>query len=92
MRGRSRHARDFFISYPSADQRYAEWIAWELEAAGYTTFVQAWDFGPDTTSSIRCSRGNPERAIRKRKEPVLIRFDEHTLEQVDRAAAKRNSA
>ena len=30
-----------------------------------------------------------EPAKRKRKEPVLIRFDEHTLEQVDRAAAKR---
>ena len=38
--------RDFFISYRSADQPYAEWIAWELEAAGYTTFVQAWDFRP----------------------------------------------
>ena len=35
-------------------------------------------------------RRNPtEPAKRKRKEPVLIRFDEHTLEQVDRAAAKR---
>ena len=32
---------------------------------------------------------NPEPAKSKRKEPVLIRFDEHTLEQVDRAAAKR---
>ena len=30
-----------------------------------------------------------EPATRKRKEPVLIRFDEHTLKQVDRAAAKR---
>jgi hypothetical protein len=38
--------RDFFISYHSADQPYAEWIAWELEDAGYTTFVQAWDIRP----------------------------------------------
>jgi hypothetical protein len=39
-------ARDFFISYRSADGAWAEWIAWELEAAGYTVFVQAWDFRP----------------------------------------------
>ena len=31
----------------------------------------------------------PESVKRKRKEPVIIRFDEHTLEQVDRAAIKR---
>jgi hypothetical protein len=31
----------------------------------------------------------PEPARRKRKEPVIIRFDDDTLEQVDRAAAKR---
>lgn len=34
-------ARDFFVSYGSADQPWAEWIAWELKAAGYTVFVQA---------------------------------------------------
>jgi hypothetical protein len=31
----------------------------------------------------------PEPARHKRKEPVIIRFDDDTLEQVDRAAAKR---
>src|SRR5262249_25256569 len=36
--------RDFFISYTSADKRWAEWIAWQLEAAGLTTIIQAWDF------------------------------------------------
>jgi tetratricopeptide (TPR) repeat protein len=36
--------KDFFISYTHADQRWAEWIAWHLEAAGYSTLVQAWDF------------------------------------------------
>jgi tetratricopeptide (TPR) repeat protein len=43
---RSVAARDFFISYTSADRGWAEWIAWELEAAGYTTLIQAWDFRP----------------------------------------------
>jgi hypothetical protein len=38
--------KDFFISYNSADKDRAEWIAWQLEDAGYTTVIQAWDFGP----------------------------------------------
>ncbi len=38
--------RDFFISYNHADQGWAEWIAWNLEAAGYTTRIQAWDMRP----------------------------------------------
>lgn len=38
--------KDFFISYNSADKAQAEWIAWQLEAANYTTIIQAWDFGP----------------------------------------------
>ena len=38
--------RDFFISYTSVDQQWAEWIAWQLEEAGYTTILQAWDFRP----------------------------------------------
>ncbi len=37
-------SRDFFISYASADRRWAEWIAWQLDEAGYSTILQAWDF------------------------------------------------
>jgi tetratricopeptide (TPR) repeat protein len=37
---------DFFVSYTEADRGWAEWIAWQLEAAGYSTVVQAWDFVP----------------------------------------------
>src|SRR5215510_4233381 len=37
---------DFFISYTQVDRLWAEWIAWQLEAAGYTTVNQAWDFRP----------------------------------------------
>ncbi|MCP4979232.1 MAG: toll/interleukin-1 receptor domain-containing protein [Gammaproteobacteria bacterium] len=38
--------KDFFISYNKADRRWAEWIGWELEEAGYSTVIQAWDFKP----------------------------------------------
>jgi hypothetical protein len=37
---------DFFISYTGVDRAWAEWIAWVLEAGGYSTVVQAWDFQP----------------------------------------------
>jgi hypothetical protein len=37
---------DYFISYTSSDRAWAEWIAWQLEAAGSTTVLQAWDFAP----------------------------------------------
>ncbi|MFI7549222.1 FxSxx-COOH system tetratricopeptide repeat protein [Micromonospora sediminimaris] len=39
---------DFFISYTGADSAWAEWVAVELEAAGYSTVLQAWDFTPGT--------------------------------------------
>jgi hypothetical protein len=39
-------SRDFFISYNRADRAWAVWIAWQLEAAGYSTVLQAWDFVP----------------------------------------------
>jgi TIR domain len=38
--------KDFFISYNKADRGWAEWIAWQLEAEGYSTIIQAWDFRP----------------------------------------------
>jgi hypothetical protein len=38
--------KDFFISYATEDAEWAEWIAWQLEDAGHTTVLQAWDFRP----------------------------------------------
>ncbi len=37
---------DFFISYNISDERWAKWIAWELEQARYSTVLMAWDFRP----------------------------------------------
>ncbi|WP_239310699.1 MULTISPECIES: toll/interleukin-1 receptor domain-containing protein [unclassified Frankia] len=36
----------FFVSYTGVDVRWAEWVAWTLEAAGHEALIQAWDFGP----------------------------------------------
>ncbi|MGI6249975.1 MAG: tetratricopeptide repeat protein [Anaerolineaceae bacterium] len=38
--------KDFFISYTKSDEKWATWIAGELEANGCTTYLQAWDFKP----------------------------------------------
>jgi tetratricopeptide (TPR) repeat protein len=38
--------KDFFVSYAGADKSWAEWIAVMLEAAGYSTLLQALDFRP----------------------------------------------
>ena len=38
--------KDFFISYNSADKAWAEWLAWQIEASGWSVVVQAWDFRP----------------------------------------------
>ena len=47
-------ASDFFISYASADRAWAEWIAWQLEEAGYSVLVQASAFraGENLVTSI----------------------------------------
>jgi hypothetical protein len=36
-------SRDFFIGCTSADREWADWIARELKAAGYTILIQVWD-------------------------------------------------
>ncbi len=49
--------KDFFISYNKADRRWAEWIAWQLEEANYSTILQAWDFQPGTNFVLEMDRG-----------------------------------
>lgn len=53
---------DFFISYSPADERWASWIAWSLEEAGYRTVLQAWDFVPGTNFVDFMDRGVSESA------------------------------
>ena len=45
--------------------------------------------GAEHSQTEPLAHTDPKPSERKRKEPVIIRFDEQTLEQVDRAAAKR---
>ncbi|MEU8120012.1 TIR domain-containing protein [Spirillospora sp. NPDC049024] len=54
---------DFFISYSPADERWASWIAWQLEAAGHRTMMQAWDFVPGTNFIDYMDRGLSEAKV-----------------------------
>src|SRR6266487_4373437 len=45
--------KDFFVSYNKADRAWAEWITWQLEAEGYSTILQAWDFRPGSNFIIQ---------------------------------------
>jgi hypothetical protein len=48
---------DFFLSYTAADGAWAEWIAWQLEDAGYRVLFQAWDFVPGSHWTTRMQEG-----------------------------------
>ncbi|HEY6425521.1 MAG TPA: TIR domain-containing protein, partial [Pseudonocardiaceae bacterium] len=54
---------DFFISYSPADERWASWAAWVLEAAGHRTLIQAWDFVPGTEFIDFMDRGVRDAAV-----------------------------
>ena len=58
-------AADFFVSYAQADRAWAEWIAWQLEAAGYSTVLQAWDFvaGSDWAHEMQRATATARRTI-----------------------------
>ncbi|HUW64047.1 MAG TPA: FxSxx-COOH system tetratricopeptide repeat protein, partial [Spirochaetia bacterium] len=48
--------KDFFISRTGADQGWAEWVAWQLEEAGYSVVLQDWDFRPGQNFVLEMNR------------------------------------
>jgi tetratricopeptide (TPR) repeat protein len=59
--------RDFFISYTQRDRAWAEWLAWELEAGGHTTMLQAWDM-PAGTAFVHAM----DQAVRQTRHTLLV--------------------
>lgn len=59
--------KDFFISYNKADEPWAVWVAWILEAAGYEIIIRAWDFQPGGNFIVDMNT-----ALAKTKKLVLI--------------------
>jgi len=52
--------KDFFVSYNGADRQWAEWIAWQLEEASYTTVIQAWDFRPGSNFILEMQKASEQ--------------------------------
>lgn len=59
---------DYFISYTGVDEKEAEWIAWQLEKAGYSVIIQKWDFRPGHNFPLRMQ----ESASRAMKTLVVL--------------------
>ena len=57
--------KDFFVSYTGSDRAWAEWVAWELENAGYTTVLASRDFnaGANFITELDRSLSESERVI-----------------------------
>ncbi len=57
--------KNFFIFYNKADRSWAEWIAWQLEEAGYSTVLPAWDFrlGSNIDIEMQKATAKAERII-----------------------------
>src|ERR1700726_2201777 len=53
-------SRHYFISYNGADKVWAEWIAWQLEEAGFSTILQAWDFRPGANFVLKMQEASKE--------------------------------
>jgi len=62
--------KDFFISYTQADRAWAEWIAWQLEEAGYSVTIQAWHFRPGHNFPLEM-----DRALRKTEGIVTLTLE-----------------
>lgn len=58
---------DFFVSYTHKDRQWAEWIAFVLEEAGFTTKIQAWDFRPGSNFVLEM-----QAAAEKAERTVLV--------------------
>jgi tetratricopeptide (TPR) repeat protein len=58
---------DFFVSYTSADRKWAEWISFALEASGYNVVLQSWDFLPGGNFVL-----DMDRATREAKRTIAV--------------------
>ncbi|WP_412148512.1 toll/interleukin-1 receptor domain-containing protein [Curtobacterium flaccumfaciens] len=59
--------KDFFVSYNSRDEEWAEWIAFQLEGAGYSTILQKWDFRPGSNFVLEM-----DEAAKRAERTVLV--------------------
>src|SRR4051794_35857094 len=51
--GVSGRGTDFFISHAGRDTAWAEWLAWQLQQAGYSVELDVWDWAPGQDFVVR---------------------------------------
>ncbi len=51
----SSRGTDFFISHAGRDTAWAEWLAWQLQQAGWTVELDVWDWAPGEDFVARTS-------------------------------------
>jgi hypothetical protein len=59
--------KNLFISYTGSDRDWAEWITWQLEGAGYTATLQAWDFRPGSNFVL-----NMDKSVRQSERVIAV--------------------
>jgi TIR domain-containing protein/tetratricopeptide repeat protein len=47
---------DFFVSHAGRDTAWAEWLAWQLQEAGYSVELDVWDWAPGEDFVARMER------------------------------------
>jgi TIR domain-containing protein/tetratricopeptide repeat protein len=53
--GVSGRGTDFFVSHAGRDTAWAEWLAWQLQQAGYSVELDVWDWAPGEDFVTRMS-------------------------------------
>ena len=66
--------KDYYISYASADEDFATWVAEILEREGKTVFIQAWDILPGDNFVIEINNALGE------SEKLIVILSKHYLE------------
>ncbi len=74
--------KDFFISYHEADYKWAEWVAYALEAEGYSCIFKAWDFRPgsNTIWETQKALSQAKRTLIILSPDYLTNYDMHQAE------------
>jgi hypothetical protein len=61
----SSRGTDFFISHAGRDTGWAEWLAWQLQEAGWTVELDVWDWAPgeDFVTRMSAALGRADRLL-----------------------------
>ncbi|MEN3537954.1 FxSxx-COOH system tetratricopeptide repeat protein [Microbispora sp. ZYX-F-249] len=85
---RDDHTADFFICHADDDVQWAEWIAVELEGAGYGVILKPWDFRPGHNLLAKLD----EALARSRHTLCLLSGAAEAVQAAVRAAAQSQDA